>query len=54
VSLIESKNHLEVLDDPNWDIAMQEELGQFERNQVWFLTPRLKDHPIIGTKMSVL
>jgi len=24
--------------------AMQEELGQFERNQVWFLTPRPKDH----------
>ena len=29
---------------------MQEELSQFERNQVWSLTPRLKDHPVIGTK----
>jgi len=29
---------------------MQEELNQFERNQVWSLTPQPKDHPIIGTK----
>ena len=29
---------------------MQEELSQFERNQVWSLTPRPKDHPVIGTK----
>jgi len=29
---------------------MQEELGQFQRNQVWFLTPKPKDHPVIGTK----
>ena len=29
---------------------MQEELDQFERNQVRFLTSRPKDHPIIGTK----
>ena len=29
---------------------MQEELNQFKRNEVWFLTPRPKDHPVIGTK----
>jgi len=29
---------------------MQEELNQFERNQVWTLTILLKDHPIIGKK----
>ena len=29
---------------------MQEELNQFERNKVWTLIPRLKHHPIIGTK----
>ena len=29
---------------------MQEELNQFERNEVWHLVPRPKDHPIIGTK----
>jgi len=50
VSLVEPNNHLEALEDPNWIVAMQEELGQFERNQVWFLTPRPKDHPLIWTK----
>ena len=29
---------------------MQEELNQFERNQVWELVPRPKDQTIIGTK----
>ena len=29
---------------------MQKELNQFEKNDVWYLTPRLKDHPVIGTK----
>ena len=50
MSIIEPTNHLETLDDPNWVMAMQEELGQFERNQVWFLISQLKDHPVIGTK----
>ena len=31
-------------------MAMQKELGQFERNQVWFLTSRPKNHPVIRTK----
>ena len=29
---------------------MQEELNQFEKNEVWHLIPRPSDHPIIGTK----
>ena len=29
---------------------MQEELNQFERNNVWELVPRLKDQSVIGTK----
>ena len=29
---------------------MQEELNQFERNQVWELVDRPNDHLIIGTK----
>ena len=29
---------------------MQEELNQFECNQVWHLVPRPLDRPIIGTK----
>ena len=29
---------------------MQDELHQFERNQVWHLVPKPKDRTIIGTK----
>ena len=29
---------------------MQKELNQFERNNVWTLVARPKNHPIIGTK----
>ena len=36
--------------EQDWVIAMQEELHQFDRNQVWDLVPRPKDHPVIGTK----
>jgi hypothetical protein len=39
-----------ITDEEHWAIAMQEELNQFERNQVWDLVPRPSDHPIIGTK----
>ena len=35
VSLIEPKNLNEAIIDEHWIIAMQEELNQFERNQVW-------------------
>jgi len=47
---LNQKNHLEALVDSNWTIAMQEELGQFERNQVWLFTSRPKNHPVVGTK----
>lgn len=40
----------EALDDPNWIMAMQEELNQFKRNDVWFLTERPHDMNFIGTK----
>ena len=29
---------------------MQEELNQFERNNIWTLVSKSKNHPIIGTK----
>ncbi|KAL9259481.1 Retrovirus-related Pol polyprotein from transposon RE2-like protein [Drosera capensis] len=29
---------------------MQEELNEFERNEVWYLTPRPKNYPIVGCK----
>ena len=34
----------------NWTNAIQEELNQFERNNVWTLVARPKDHSIIETK----
>ena len=37
VSLIEPKNFKEAIIDDHWIVAMQEELNQFERNDVWEL-----------------
>ncbi|OIW07806.1 hypothetical protein TanjilG_31998 [Lupinus angustifolius] len=50
VSQIEPKTIDEVIEDVHWGIAMQEELNQFERNNVWNLVPKPKDHPVIGTR----
>ena len=50
ISQIEPKNVDDALSDEFWVLAMQEKLNQFERNKVWTLVPRLKHHPIIGTK----
>ncbi|KAI4387126.1 hypothetical protein MLD38_004980 [Melastoma candidum] len=46
----EPTNIDEALTDPNWIIAMQEELNQFERNKVWTLVQRPKDRSVVGTK----
>lgn len=50
VSSIEPKNHVEALEDDFWIRAMEEELEQFERNQVWELIKRPEDINILGTK----
>ena len=50
VSQIKPKNFKEANHEPNWISAMQEELVQFERNQVWELVERPKNRKIIGTK----
>jgi hypothetical protein len=50
VSKIEPKNVKEALLDEYWIHAMQEELTQFERNEVWDLVPRPKHVNVIGTK----
>ena len=50
VSLIEPKNAQQALEDECWIAAMQEELQQFERNDVWTLVPRPEGINVIGTK----
>ena len=50
ISHIEPKKILEAEGDSYWLLAMQEELNQFECNQVWHLVPRPRDRPTIGTK----
>ena len=40
----------EALSDDGWILAMQEELNQFQRNDVWDLVPELQQKNIIGTK----
>ena len=50
VSQIEPKNVEEALQDDQCCIAMQEELNQFERNEVWEFIPRDDSHQVIGTK----
>ena len=50
ISQIEHKNINDALDDENWMIAMQEELNQFERSEVWELVPKLSNQSVIGTR----
>jgi hypothetical protein len=48
VSSLEPLKVEEALSDPDWIIAMQEELNNFTRNEVWSLVARPKQN-IIGT-----
>jgi hypothetical protein len=50
VSKIEPKNVKEALEDEFWIEAMQEELNQFKRSDVWDLIPRPEGVNMIGTK----
>ncbi|KAI9191129.1 hypothetical protein LWI28_004008 [Acer negundo] len=47
---IKSKKVDESLEDEFWVLAMQEQLNQFERNEVWTLVPRPRNINVIGTK----
>jgi hypothetical protein len=49
VSSIEPFRVEEALQDPNWVLAMQEELNNFKRNGVWSLVPCPKQN-VVGTK----
>ncbi|WCJ29343.1 cysteine-rich RLK (RECEPTOR-like protein kinase) 8 [Euphorbia peplus] len=50
VSLLEPKDFYEAEDDEFWLMAMQEELDQFKRSEVWTLVPRPKGQKLVGTK----
>ncbi|WVZ64335.1 hypothetical protein U9M48_013870, partial [Paspalum notatum var. saurae] len=50
VSCVELTCVEEALEDPDWIIAMQEELNYFTHNEVWVLEEHPKDKNIIGTK----
>ena len=47
---MEPKKIEEALLDEGWILAMQEELNQFTRNDVWTLVQKPKDKTIIDTK----
>jgi hypothetical protein len=49
VSSIEPFRVEEALQDSDWVLAMQEELNNFKRNEVWSLVPHLKQN-VVGTK----
>ncbi|KAK7275147.1 hypothetical protein RIF29_16256 [Crotalaria pallida] len=48
VSQIKPDSVQKAIEDEHWAIAMQEELNQFIRNDVWDLVPKPDDHTIIG------
>ncbi|KAL8103113.1 hypothetical protein AgCh_027590 [Apium graveolens] len=50
VTEFEPKNAQEAVADEHWSVAMQEELYQFERCDVWELVPPPRDAKIIGTR----
>ena len=50
VSQIEPSTIESAIDDEHWAMAMQEELNQFKRNDVWELVPKPSNQTIVGTK----
>ena len=50
LSKMEPKKVEDALIDPDWVIVMQDELNQFERQNVWKLVPRPKDKSVIDTR----
>ncbi|KAH9802197.1 hypothetical protein KPL71_001280 [Citrus sinensis] len=50
ISQIEPKSFADAENDESWIMAMQEELNQIERNNVWELVPNPEHQFIIGTK----
>ena len=53
VSCLEPSNVDEDLEDPDWVMAMQEELNNFTRNEVWVLEECPQDKNVIGTELGL-
>ncbi|KAH9778649.1 hypothetical protein KPL71_007414 [Citrus sinensis] len=53
ISQIEPKSLADAENDESWIMAMQEELNQFERNNVWELVPNLEHQSIIARLESI-
>jgi hypothetical protein len=49
VSSIEPFRVEEALQDPDWVLAMQEEVNNFKKNEIWSLVPHPKQN-VVGTK----
>lgn len=47
ISMIEPNSVDEALSDDSWTVAMQEEMNQFQRNDVWDLVPKTNKKNII-------
>ena len=50
LSKMEPKKIEEALTDPDWVVAMQEELNQFEYQKVWKLVPRPQNRKVLDTR----
>ena len=50
LSKMEPKKIEEALTDPDWVVAMQEELNQFEHQKVWKLVPRPQNRKVIDKR----
>ena len=50
ISMIEPTTVDVARSDDGWILSMQEELNQFQRNDVWDLVPKPSQKNIIGTK----
>ena len=50
LSQLEPLNVKQALGDPSWVKAMEEELAQFEKNEVWTLVPNPNGKKVTGTK----
>jgi hypothetical protein len=50
LSVIEPSIVDQALSDDGWILAMQEDLNQFQRNDVWDLVPKPQHKNITGTK----